>query len=401
MPGFVTADYPGYLFPPHPAHHYQNRRLTEILQDRMPLATGPFVVETWEPGVGLRLLPNPWYSGEAPRLEEIVVLFPQYDVRHWPELLRAGECDVVLPTSAMGVDRQSWMQLALQGEAVVWAGVGAQPRVLRLDLNLAPRETGPAPLADARVREAIAHCVDRSRLVQVLPNEALIAAISFLPPGHPALLEAELESRGYDPERGMALLEEAGWRDEDGDGIREASEAAPLLLGEPLSLTLVLAPQYTVSAAHVAADLEYCGIGVQPQTVEAQDLYRAQPESPLFGRTFDLALFGWWAEVPEVCGAWRSDRIPRQESNWIGENFSGYEAEAYDAACNAALRALNPEAQFAALAEAASLLYADLPTLLLTWRPYWFVTRPDVQGLRPDASHPAAIPNIGEVYRAP
>jgi len=193
------------------------------------------------------------------------------------------------------------------------------------------------------------------------------------------------------------LLAEVGWRDEDGDGIREAHGVADFKDGTPLSLTLVLAPQYMVAAAHVAAALEACGVGIVPQPVDARVLYAADPASPLIGRRFDLALFGWLAKAPTVCGAWRSDRIPGAANAWLGENFSGYASAEYDAACRRALTSVDPAAQNAALREAGVLLSRDLPTFFLTWRPDWFVARPEVEGLRPDASNPAPLWNIEQV----
>lgn len=397
VPGYLTADYAGFLFPPQPAHRYQGQRLDQVLQDRAPLATGPFMVRSWESGAGLLLLPNPHYAGDTPLLEEVIVRFPQVGLDGWPQLITSGECDVILPTPAMEIDWRVWAALMVQGEAVIWATTGPDPRFLRLDFNLAPRDEETSPLLDPRVRQALAHCVNRNRLIEVLPNEALLPALTFLPQRHPAFAGQDLDRIEYDPGAGEDLLEEVGWRDEDEDGIREAHDLADIDEGTPLSLTLTLAPQYTVSAANIAADLEQCGVGVVPRPVDARELYAADPGSPLFGRTFDLALFGWWSEAPQVCGAWRSDRVPQEDNDWIGENFSGYVSEAYDAACWRALNAIETETQFAALREASVLLSQDLPTLFLAWRPFWFVAHPRVQGLQPDPSNPATIWNIEEI----
>jgi peptide/nickel transport system substrate-binding protein len=116
---------------------------------------------------------------------------------------------------------------------------------------------------------------------------------------------------------------------------------------------------------------------------------------------FDLALFGWWSEVPQVCGAWRTDRIPSEKNEWIGENFSGFASDAYDAACRRALTAVDLEAQSAALRQAQALLSQELPTHFLTWRPFWFGALPEVAGLRPDPSNDATIWNIEEITLQP
>jgi len=166
-----------------------------------------------------------------------------------------------------------------------------------------------------------------------------------------------------------------------------------------LSLTLVLAPQYTVPAANVAGDLDTCGVGVLPRPTEAGELYRADPASPLFGRTFDLALFGWQSEAPDICGSWLSDRIPTDDNGWIGDNFTGWQSEAYDRACRRALSAIDPAAQADALRRAQNEFASAPPTLLLVWRPFWFVARPEVKGLRPDSLAYGTLWNSEEIYK--
>ncbi len=393
LPGFLSADAPGFLFPPQPAHRYSELTLSEILSERAPIGTGPFVIESWQAGVGARLRPNPYYAGSPPLLDEVTVLFPEHDVTQWPQLVAAGECDVVLPAAAMQVNWQSWAQLMEQGEAIIWADTGFEPVFQRLDFNLAPIDGRLTPLSDLRVRQAVGMCIDRNRLALAQPGQAFLPAESFVPPDYPGFAGTALARLPYSPEQGQILLEEVGWRDADFDGVREAHAVADIAEGLPLSLTLVFVPQYTVAAANIAADLEVCGVGVVPQPVDARALYTADSASLLIGRRFDLVVFGWSAEAPAVCGAWRSDRIPSAENNWVGENFSGYASSDYDAACRRALLSVDPAAQSAALQEAGSILSRDLPTLFLTWRPDWFVARPEVQGVRPDASNLAALWN--------
>lgn len=397
LPGFLSADYPGFLFPLQPTHLYGRFSLPAILAERTPPGAGPFVIEAWQPGVGARLRPNPYYQGAPPLLETVIVLFPAYDLAQWPRLVASGECDVVLPAAAMQVNWQAWAALMARGEALIWADTGFEPTFQRLDFNLTPADGRVTPLADLRVRQALGQCIDRNRLTLAQPGQALLPADSFVPPDHPGFAGTALARLVYDPARGQALLDEVGWRDENGDGIREAHAVPGFVEGAPLSLTLLLAPQYTVAAAHLAADLETCGVGMLPQPVDARVLYAADQASPLFGRRFDLALFGWWADAPSVCGAWRSERIPNAANNWIGENFSGYVSADYDAACRRALTSIDAATQYAALREAGVILSRDVPTLFLTWRPDWFVARPEVRGLRPDASNPAAIWNVEEL----
>ena len=390
IPGYLSSAYPGFLFPLQPAHRWQGQTLASITNDRTPPATGPFRIVAWEAGREVRLEPNRNYSGPAPLLEQITVRFPQYDPGSWYQLLVDGTCDIVTPYPATQTSWQPWANLAAAGEATTWADVA--PTVLRLELNPLPvpaptEDPGTevtSPLQDLQVRQALSACVSRQQLAQALPAEALAAADGFVPPNHPSYVEST--SLTYNPQAGGRLLDTLGWQDRDGDGVREAGDIPGFTNGEPLSLTLHFAPQYFTIAAHVAGDLESCGADIALQPMDARQLYAAGTASPLYGGWFDLALLGWQATVPEICGAWLSDRIPTAENGWQGENFSRFVSEDYDAACTRALSAIDPEAQASALAAAQSVLNEALPTLFLAWRPYWFVARPNILGIRPDAS---------------
>jgi peptide/nickel transport system substrate-binding protein len=398
LPGYLDADYPGFLFPLQPAHRWQGQGLASILADRTPPATGPMKIVAWEAQREVRLEPNPYYNGEPPTLVEVIVRFPQYDPEHWDSLLITGECDVVLPDPIAQSSWQQWAQLSRRGEVVLWAD--AALAVLRLDMNLpdpasddgATTDEQPSPLADIRVREAVARCVNRSGLTQALPAEAMVAAYNFLPPNQPAQVGTPAHS--YDTTAAKALLTEAGWVDADRDGVREAQDVEGFDDGEPLELTFHFLSSYFVIAAHVAADLETCGFDLELQPTDVRRLYAGGGTSPLFSRQFQLALLGWQVSVPEICGAWLSTRIPEADNNWIGENFSGFASEAYDAACLRALSAVDAEAQGQALNEAVAILDEQLPTQFLAWRPFWFAARPAVQGLIPDASAEGTIWNI-------
>jgi peptide/nickel transport system substrate-binding protein len=384
IPGYHDTAFPGFLFPLQPAHRWQGHTLTTIVEDRTPPATGPFKITTWEAGRQVRLTPNPHYNGPEPTLKEIVVRFPQEDPGLWSELLVNGACDVILPDPVILTAWQQWAQLGTLGEAIVWADVA--PVMLRLDLNLAPVGAEDSPVQDLLVRQALSRCIDRELLVHTMPEETLAPADSFIPPNHPTYAASSATPNRYDPEVGGRLLDRAGWRDADGDGLREAYGVAGFADGDPLLITLYLPSQYFVIAASIAGDLETCGVKANLAPMDLRVLYASDPASPLFGRSFEMALVGWQAEIPGVCGAWTSERIPNEENGWQGENFSGFTSENYDEACRRALSTVDAAEQAAALGEATSILDATQPSIFLAWRPFWFVARPTVLGLKPDAS---------------
>ncbi len=393
VPGLLTAEPVTMLPPPLPAHRYRYQHWSEIASDREPLSLGPFILESWQEA-GLRFHPNP-NALEPPKLDEVVIRYLPADRRTWPSLLTDGTCDLLLPAQAMQIEWTSWATLAQSGAVMLWADVGPRPTFVQLTFNLRPQEGDAGALGELSVRQAIAACIDRTALVQALGGQALLPATTFVPPNHPAYLAPTPALPSA--EAAQQQLDRLGWRDEDRDGIREAHGVVGLTEGTPLSFTLHLAPAYTLPAAHLAAALEECGIGIRPLTTDARLLYAPDAASPLFGRTFQLALFGWEADLPALCGTWLSERIPSEENGWQGENVSGYANAEYDKACLAALQAVDTEERDEALRRAEQRLAHDLPTLFLFWRPTWFVSSPRVEGIRPDFSSGAALWNISEI----
>jgi peptide/nickel transport system substrate-binding protein len=302
-----------------------------------------------------------------------------------------------MPDPAHTIEWRDWAEFQEYGYINLLST--AAPVALRLDFNLTIDP--PSPTNQLAVRQGIAACINREDIANTLPGEALTVADGFLPSEHPAYTNGKAENLKiieYDPEEGQSRLTAAGWYDEDGDGIRESHDVTGFTDGHVLSLTMHMAPQYFILAAHIAANIEACGLDIVLLPTNANSLYSNFEASPLYGRTFEMALFGWQVDIPQICGAWRSDRIPNEGNEWRGENFSGFVSEEYDTACQVAMSAIDKEGQSNALMQAQSLINVELPTLFLAWRPFYFVSRPYVQGLKIDASTVGTLWNAESLF---
>lgn len=145
-------------------------------------------------------------------------------------------------------------------------------------------------LADPRVRRALTIGVNRQQIVEALRQGYGLIANSSVPPFHWAYYPEIADSLGYNPTRAAALLDEAGWMDRDGDGIRENAD------GLPLQLT-VKYNQGNEERRDIAeimqAQLGEIGVGIQPQVVEwATMLSQIQSRE----RDFDGVVMGWVTE---------------------------------------------------------------------------------------------------------
>ncbi|MCX7976387.1 MAG: ABC transporter substrate-binding protein, partial [Bellilinea sp.] len=181
-------------------------------------------------------------------------------------------------------------------------------------------------LSDVRVRQAMAYCTNKDEIIQAVypflsPEErAELVMDTFIPKNHWAYAGDEnVTIYPYDPEKGKALLDEAGWTDEDGDNVRLNAE------GEPLMLELVLteAPHRKILAPVWQQQMKACGIRVIVNHVPSTWLYG--DTTGLARREFELTDYAWVGQSdPSGRTLYACDQIPTAENNWEGQNIMGW-----------------------------------------------------------------------------
>lgn len=181
------------------------------------VGTGPFIFEEWEHGDHLTLVKNPdynwaptFYGHEGPAyLEQLTFKFiPEATVR--VGTLETGETHMIndVPPDSYDLLASDSQYATLQAVKVgVPCGVG---------LNV----TKP-PFDDPKVRQAIEYAIDNESIADTLFLGLWPAAYAPVSPPTVGYWEGAKDMYVYDQEMAKSLLEEAGWVDEDGDGIRE------------------------------------------------------------------------------------------------------------------------------------------------------------------------------------
>lgn len=158
-------------------------------------------------------------------------------------------------------------------------------------------------LSDPRVRRALTVGTNRREIVDALLAGYGQVQNSSVPPFHWAYDPEMASVDGYDPAEAARLLDEAGWTDTDGDGVRENAD------GVELSLTLKFndGNQQRQDVAEIMqAQLAQVGVDIQPTVVEWTTLLE-QITSP--ERDFDGVVIGWVTELKvDDTDLFRSDR---------------------------------------------------------------------------------------------
>lgn len=142
--------------------------------------------------------------------------------------------------------------------------------------------------ADARVRRALAMGTNRKAMVAAVFQGYGTVANTSVPPFHWAHDPSFADALPYDPQKAAALLDEAGWIDRNGDGIRENGDGVPLRF----TLKSNQGNQVRADMAElIQADLAKLGAQVDIQILEFTTLV-SQVTTPEV-RDFDAVLWSW------------------------------------------------------------------------------------------------------------
>ena len=268
------------------------------------IASGPFILTEWSQGQGWTMEKNPYFWGQEPAVDTF-----EYRVysneEAMTQALRNGEIDV-----ADGV--QPSLVKSLEG----MDGVTVQKVVSDWWLNLAFNFGGQGPdadplpaLQDLDVRRAIAMAIDKQAIADKVYQGTATTGDTIIRPAS-AFWHLDIpadEEIPYDPEGAATMLEEAGYADSDGDGVREDPST-----GEPLEM-LIPASQDTTGAVEagqlIVGYLKAIGIEVNLKPVtdaKMNDYWGAG--------SFDAYIWYWSGDpdpnyqlfvfTSDQCGSW-------------------------------------------------------------------------------------------------
>jgi peptide/nickel transport system substrate-binding protein len=202
-----------------PKHVWEGQPYDMVIKtSEEAVGSGPFKFDSRTEGEFIKLVKNQnyWMAGK-PKIEEFILrVITEESARLMA--IKAGEADTerysVEPPHIKEV--MTWTEVKVIRSADVW------------DYNLFLNNKSP-PFNDTQVRKAIAYAINRTEMVE-------IAALGYGTPQYsyvPSAIYGELENPNarlptYDPDMANKILDEAGYLDFDGDGIREfPREEAP------------------------------------------------------------------------------------------------------------------------------------------------------------------------------
>ena len=191
------------------------------------VGSGPFVLEKFEKGQFARFKANPHYYKGKPAVDKVVLRkFNNPDAE--VAALKTGELD-----AAWNIPGNAFTQLEKDPNIVTNEGFQGSFSEIALNGGDGLKKPHPA-LLDPEVRKAIAHAIDKKVIVdRVLAGHGKPVE-TMTPSPDPSWLPKLSADQIYDfdLDKARSILEEAGYKDTDGDGVREMPGG-----GQPLKFT--------------------------------------------------------------------------------------------------------------------------------------------------------------------
>jgi peptide/nickel transport system substrate-binding protein len=346
---FLSLGFLGGM-PIHPKHIYQYIKASQFNNRRTdPVGTGPYVFEKWDVGNQVVLGRNENYWGEKPKIRKLVFRFITNDTAALQSLL-AGEVDYLRPLPEQFSEKENDEQFRKDFYCLSYWDA-SNTGYFWIGWN----EARPF-FADRRVRLALTELIDRQAIKEhILRNpEAEIPTGPFYINGPQS--DPNIKPWPYDPENAKKLLDEAGWIDSDGDGIRDKG-------GVPFRFRYMIvsgAQLHEQMAKLVKDSLSKAGIDVIIDPYEWSVFTQRVQD-----RDFDALNMAWGGNVEsDPYQIWHSSQI-KKGSNYV--RFSNAEADR-----------LIEQARQTLDADKRNALYHRFHRIIHEEQPYTFIyTRPE------------------------
>jgi len=324
-----------FVMPPLPAHVLRpvfesEGTLDSAAWNREPdVTSGPYTFVNWESGSEMNFVRNENYFLEPAKVENINIQFVPDDATVVSALI-AGDTDV--------------------GTFIAAGDVPAMRETGNISIELVPSgyneglifnmgEGGHPALQDINVRTALAMLVDRDTINQDLNLGINVTGSSFWE--QTPYQRPDATPIPYDPEGAMALLDEAGWVDSNGDGTRD-KDGTELVL------------RYVTNQRQVRKDVQAvvqqsfadAGVGVELQNFESDVFFADYANGgPMSLGEYDIGEYSSAPAFPDPDTTRFMCREIPSEENPVGINDGHYCDPALDELFEQQAVTVDPEAR--------------------------------------------------------
>jgi peptide/nickel transport system substrate-binding protein len=277
---------PGIIMPIAPKHLWEGIAKDDLpdYANEKPVGTGPFKFDSWEKGKVVTVTRNDSWWADKPAAEKITwTKYGSDDIV--TQALRSGELDIVpeVPPTIFNGLKGAQDVATTEMDSFSFHMIG-------FNCAAEPTSKGNPLLRDEVIRQALSCAVSRQQLVELALAGYGQPGVDVVPPAfgdfhYNPPPDAVLDNN---PAKAKKLLDDAGYIDRNGDGIREAGD------GKPLDFRILAIADTAVDVK--AADLfitaaKAVGINLKLSTTDADSMGATVFNTD--GPDWDVMVWGW------------------------------------------------------------------------------------------------------------
>ena len=190
------------------------------------VVAGPYTISSIVPGESIELKANPNYFRGKPKTEKVTIQV--VNSQTITAAMKSGKYDIVLdiPTELYKTYKDLDNIDTLGRQELYYSYLGF--KMGKYDKAKGENVVNPnAKMADLKLRQALAYGLDINQMVKAFYDGLREKATSSVPPVFGKYYPKDLAGFPYDPEKAKKLLDEAGYKDVNGDGYREDKNGKP------------------------------------------------------------------------------------------------------------------------------------------------------------------------------
>jgi len=341
----------GMILPRHIFQDYNGENSRQAPGNLKPGGTGPYRVVEFKPGDVVVYEANPNFR-EAKQLG-----FERLELKGGGDaasaaraVLQTGDADYAYN---LQVESNVLKPLETAGKGKIVSNFGAlMERILinQTDPNQTTPEGERSSLkfphpffSDPKVRQSLSLAINRDIIANQLYGILGKSTSNFVV--NPPQVVSPNTTYQFNLEKAAKLLDDAGWKDTNNNGIRDKNGVEMNLVFQTSVNPLRQKTQEVIKQS-----LEQLGMKVELKSIDPSVYFSGDPANPDTTERFvaDLQLFSTGNTNPDPTAylkTYTCDQIPQKANNWTGNNYSRYCQPEYDALWKQATTEINPEKQ--------------------------------------------------------
>ncbi|MBE9115163.1 peptide ABC transporter substrate-binding protein [Lusitaniella coriacea LEGE 07157] len=339
----------GMILPKHKFAAYRGAKAREAPANLMAVGTGPYRVVTFKPGDVVVYEANPEFR-EAEK-----VGFKRVELKGGGDatsaaraVMQTGDADFAYN---LQLEAPVLKELSEAGKGRVASISNSQVERVLINFTDPNRETAegersslqfPHPFfSEVEVRQAFNLAIARDEIAQQLYGSMGNPTANFLVA--PQQFVSPNTRYEFNPEKAATLLDDAGWKDTDGNGIRDKNGVEMRIIFQTSVNPLRQKTQEIIKQA-----LTKIGVAVELKSIDPSVFFSSDPASRDTTERFeaDLQMFTTGNTNPDPVSYLQTyicNSIPQKKNNWSGDNVSRYCNPEYDALWQQSTEELDPQ----------------------------------------------------------